>query len=46
MELKSILNRLKKSKDFRMWEKNNVNTFFSYAFKIIFLPHPKVFALF
>ena len=35
MELKSILNRLKKSKDFRMWEKNNVNAFFSYAFKIL-----------
>ena len=35
MELKSILNKLKKSKDFRMWEKNNANTFFSYAFKIL-----------
>ena len=35
MELKESLNKLKNNNDFKQWGKNNKNTFFSYAFKIL-----------
>ena len=35
MELKEALNKLKNNKEFKQWKKNNANTFFSYAFKIL-----------
>ena len=35
MDLKTTLDKLKKSKEFEQWKKENRNTFFSYAFKIL-----------
>ncbi len=34
MDLKPALKRLKESKDYKDWHKNNRDTYFSYAFKI------------
>lgn len=35
MEIKETLKRLENDEQFKKWKKNNKNTFFSYAFKIL-----------